>query len=792
MFTYFIQKSFRSFIRQKPFFYFNLLGFSVGIACSLLLILFVRDELSYDRFHKNGDQIYRLLCSIPKENIEAPIHSSLLLPLLRQNIPEIRQSAQILNWGDVVLNVNDNSYSEDGIYANADFFDVFSFKISSGNTEKLNEPNNIFISEDLAIKYFGTINVIGKTIKYNNNSDLAVSGIFPSIPSHSHIQFDFIISFKTLFQKNKESWGNQGENIYMVLNKGTDIKALNKKIESVFYANKPEDYFDLGYRLQPLKDIYLLSTTISWDDNIKKGDIKTVIGFLFMSILILIITSFNYLNLKMAQYFEKSRNIGIRKTLGASTLQLSVQFYAETFIYILIGITIATILTEIALPWFNATTGKNLNLEYFTINSTLLLVITFFVFIFLIVAVFPTLFLTKFKPLISINRFYQEGSIFGKSNRMFRTGKIFVFAQYIISLLFAISSITIYRQMKLVTEKKLGYDKEHVVIINNPWDDHLIQRYGQLKDRISRISYIKQISAARNVPTQKINNYAMVYVHADEKNKIHAGRIGIDFNNFKLLNTTVLQGRSFNPLLSADSSGNCIINQELAHELGIDKLDDNSSIYINENKFQLIGIVDDMQFTSLKEPIVPTFYTISNRGLTNIMVKIQGGNILNLKDDLSKIWKDISPEWPLEFSFLDENVDRMYQSELRSLKLFSTFTVIAILLSCMGIYGLSAYSIQNRIKEVGIRKVFGASVPEILKILSWSYLIIVGISFLIASPMAMVTMNNWLKNYVYKIDLTWWTFLLPGFLVFMITLLTISWQVLKASLRNPVEVLRYE
>ena len=795
MFRYFIMKSIKSFVRQKLFFYLNLIGFSAGLACTILLFLFVRDEYLYDRFHEKGDRIYRLILkgSQSGQDIEASIHSFLLQPLIQEKIPEIENSVQLLNMSDNVFSIDGKILTVPGIFTTPDFFKLFSFDLIIGNPEKsLNDPRQIFVSESLAKRFFGTTEVAGRTLKYNKETDVNIAGVFRDVPAHSHLQFDFILSLSTIPLEWKNSWGSAGANIYLIPGKNADIKILAEKIRQVFDANKTAGVFDLKFRLQPLKSIYLGSTQISWDI-IKKGDINTVMGFIFMSILILVISVFNYLNLKMARYFDKAKDIGIRKTLGAGTMQLSIQFYAETIIFVAVSVLIALIITESSLPWFNTLTDKKLHVDFIGPDSILFYILVIHVMVFLVVAVFPSLYLSKFKPVLNLNKYYQEYTLFGKTNHLFKTGRVFVFTQYIISILFAISSITIYRQMKLVTREKLGYNKEHVIILNNPPDDNPLNRYRLLRDRLNSESYIYKISAASDVPTQVINNHTMAHLPESPASKIHSGIVGVDFGYFGLLETEILSGRDFDSNITSDSNGVCIINKSLADRLGIENIEDHPIINLfGDNKYKLLGIVDDMQFTSLREPIKPTAYVIQNWGLTNIILKIHGENLFGIEDGLGKIWQEIAPVWPLEMSFLDENVNKIYQSESRSLKLFSVFTVVAILLSTIGVYGLSAYSIRNRIREIGIRKVFGADIKTILKLLSSSYIKIVAFSFILSAPLAMIIMSYWLKSFVFKVGITWWTLALPGSVILLITLFSISWNVIKTAIRNPVEALRYE
>ncbi|MFO8234830.1 MAG: ABC transporter permease [Bacteroidales bacterium] len=784
--------AFRKLRREKLYSFINISGLSIGLACCILILLFVQDEIKHDKFHNNSERIYRLLNRNAEQSELSASHPGSLLPAIDEKLPEIEKSIRmILFYDDKIVRHEDKQYLSDLLYTDSSFFEIFSFELTQGNPEEaLKAPMSAVLTKSTARKYFGDENPIGKELNLSNKYDLTVTGVMEDFPEQSHLQSDLVISFRSLEDVNPyavSNWGMTASNIYMRLKRNTEVESLEKKIKETHMSVKPDGIPEQEFVLQPLNKIYLHSSDVRWD-YIKKGDFKVVTSLSVVAVLILIIACFNYMNMSTANYTKEASHIGIAKTLGAKRRNLIGKYFSETILTSLIAIAIALIISNILLPSFNNFTGKSVSLNIIHNPFLVYSLITIFIITVLIGGSYPAFFLSSFKPLRVMKTHNSFLPSIKGSHDFWR--KSFIVVQYAIAIVLIISTFIIYKQIQLITREKTGFEKDQVLAVKNPWGEKMNKRYNLYFEQIKNNPEIINAGGSFNIPGENINNYTAFYT--SDENKFNAGYNTVSPEYFSVLESKFVAGRNFNKELRTDSTA-IIINEKLAQELKFDDpIGKEVRTGMKEQPVKIIGIIENIQYSSLHEENTPVFYALHNGQKLNIITKIQKGKTSETLSYLKKEWENLNPEWPFRYEFLDEKIDNVYKTELKTIALIRIFTFLSIFLSCMGIFGFAGFNIKQRTKEIGIRKVNGATVSNILALLNKDFVKWVLISFALAVPVAYYIMNKWLQSFAYKTALSWWIFAVSGLLTIIIATLTVSWQSWRAARKNPVDSLRYE
>jgi len=780
----------------------KIFGLSVGIASCLIIFLFVQDELSYDRYHENSDRIYRVFRDFQYEGrkIQTLATSNLLGPTLEQEIPEVLTSVRISKrWPEVMAEYeNSKFYEQKFFFTDPSIFDVFSFRMLIGNPETaLNRPFTVILTEDMARKYFGESDPIGKTLVIRGfwgPDEYEVTGVIENLPHNSHFTVNFLTSFETLRAKTPnsetsfESWNHVGGYTYVMLNRGVLPSDLTEDLKAFISRHQHEKRASLmEYHLQPITDIHLNS---NFDREIEpNSDIQYLYIFGSIAFLILLVAGINYINLATARSSERAMEVGIRKTLGVNRTGLIKQFLSESFIFCLISLLLALLWTEMLLPHFGNLTGKPFVFDPFS---------PFFIFflpgmlllIGLSAGLYPAFVLSGFNP-----RQVLSGAVGGRKKSALRNALV-VF-QFAISISLIIGTLIITNQMDHIRDKRLGISNETIVSLSTGPGTEFRENYSAFKEQLLSYTGIRSITDINpQIPSATEQYLSLQPEGFDTWININTFSIGRDF--LKTLEIPLTKGVDISDLSSrveGESSDEIympvLINEAAAREWGwgdpIGKTFEGFS-----PTFRVAGVIEDFHYRSLKERIKPLILWPGSYSVNNVLVRISSKDIRQSLDVIENAWEEIGPGMPLDYTFIDDQFDSMYKAEDRLARIFRYFTLLAIIIACLGLFGLVSFSAERRTKEIGIRKVLGATVSNIVALLSRDFIKLVIAGFVIAIPIAWYAMNQWLADFAYRIEIGPGIFLLAGGAAILIALLTVSWQSVKAAVSNPVDSLRSE
>ncbi|HEY1054278.1 MAG TPA: ABC transporter permease [Emticicia sp.] len=793
----------RNLRRNSAFSAINIFGLAIGISCFMLIAVFVYSELSYDRHVANANQIYRVNLAVTGNgNIITYPNADYAVGIgMKNTFPEIKDFTQVSQAVDFVKYENNQFKEQHMAFAEANFLKMFSIPLLEGNIDKaLVEPNSIVISKTMATKYFGDQDPIGKSLAIGTQqAAYKVTGLFDKVPDNSHFHFDAFLSMSTWHITNP-TWSNLGPYTYLELNKNTDVKKLEAKFQQlVMKYVVPEVQRDMGislaeaqksvetfrFLLQPLTDIHLYGETKYEIE--PGGDIQYVYVFSALAVFILLLACVNFTNLSTAQSAKRSKEVGIRKVLGSIKKQLVLQFLAESILLTSLAMLFAYALIFLFLPYFNELANKNVSFWFFLDYKVIaaLFLVSFMSGI--IAGIYPAFFLSSFGIIQTL-----KGRLFaaGKNKNPLQSSLI-VF-QFSVSTLLIIATIVVYQQLQHMQNKKLGYDKDQVIFM--PDARLLGTNQMAFQEQLKKDNRVVSASISRMVPGN--NNLNGTQIHPVNENgngvEIHIDIFNIDYDYMNTLGIKVKQGRAFSKEFSTDSSG-VIINESAVRELGWNNKNPigRSIVRSGNREFKVLGVMQDFNYASVKQKVAPAMMVLG-QNYGGMVIKINTKDVNGFIDHLKKQWDGFNPGGPMEYYFLDEKFAALYASELRTQQIFSAFAVLAIIIASLGLFALSTFMMEQRKKEVGIRKVLGASVSGIVQLLVKDFLMLVLISILIASPLAWYAMNKWLQDFAYKIDLQWWMFALAGVLAIIIALLTVSFQGIKAALMNPVKSLKSE
>ena len=775
---------FRNWKNSKSSLLTNLVGLTTGLTCALFIYLWVSDEFSIDKFHEKDSQLYQVMTqSQTSKGVEvSEATSGLLAETLLNEVPEIEFAVTTYESSETnILSTDNKSIRATSLYATANFFNIFSYNMIQGNiSEIFPDENKIIISNELAQKLFNTsTDIVGKSIQMDNKKHLTISGIFEKVPFNSSVHFDFILPYKMIVSENPEihAWEHNYFKTYLLLNKNTDVSNFNKAISSLFQS-KTNTQSSLTIR--SYSDRYLYN---KYENGIQAGGrICYVRLFLIIAILILTIACINFINLSTAGASKKMKEVGLKKTLGAQKSSLVFDFMGEAVIITFLSFVISVLIVAFFLPHFNEFTGKHIVLK-FEINSFLILV-GGVLFTSLISGVYPALFLSGFNP---ANIFQNnQNNILKKSG----TGKGLVIFQYLISIMLIVSVLTVHKQMKFITNQDLGYEKENIIYFENA---------GKMTENsqtfFSELRKIPEVINASSTAWNFISSRASTGggVEWEGKNPDDITSFEVQQVNYDLIETLGFElkdGRPFSKEFPTDQSA-IIFNETAIKTMGInDPI--GKIVKVWGGNRQIVGVVKDFHFESVHSQINPLFFILNPSNCKIVMIRLKGVKTQETIDNINKLYNKFNPAFPFDYKFLDQDFQEQYTAERRVATLSKLFATIAIIISCLGLLGLATASAERKIKEIGIRKVNGAKIWEVITMLNKDFVKWVAIAFVIATPIAYYAMNKWLQNFAYKTSLSWWIFALAGLLALGIALLTVSWQSWKAATRNPVEALRYE
>ncbi len=786
----------RNLAKYKIFSFINLTGLIIGITASLLIFMYVVNELSFESIHKNRGRIYRVNAGFGNGDSEMKLAgaNAALAPAAQSGIPGVASATRFQSAESMDVKYNEKQFKESKFFfADTTFFKIFTFHIIKGNAvNPLADPYSVVITQSVANKIFGTENPIGKTLKCGDN-DLVVKAVAEDVPINTQVQWEYIAPF-SLYEKlnphgvNWQSFGNCYT--YLLLQKNTSDADLGKRLNDLLEQNagKSMSAFIKLYP-QKLTDIYLHSEVFG--ELGPKGNITYIYLFSTVAVLILIIACFNFVNLSTSRSIHRAKEVGVKKVLGANRFNLAKQFLSESFLLTGIAVLISAVLYEILSPilgdFLNYKMAVNsiYNIYFYIILLAIILTTGF------VSGIYPAFFLSKSEPIETLKGKVKTSSA-GISIR-----KILVVFQFAVSIFLIIATLSIFKQLSFLKSADLGFDKSNLVLINFPASsDGAPAKYKLLKDGLLQNTNIKSVSGIYTLPGVDSKEMQSVKLNQGDQNAKVIRTIGVDYDFMNTLGAHLISGRTFSEKYGTDSQSSVIVNEAAVKYLGL-KNAVGTSLYIpggkdKEREVKIVGVVKNFNIASLKEEIEPYFLYINPVRFFTVAVKISPIQTNETFAQIKNEWAKIFPDRKIDYSFMDQTYSQLYSSEEKLAELFTIFSMLAILVACLGLFGLSVFTAEVRTKEIGVRKVLGATVAGISIMLSKQFIRWVLIANLFAWPLAALAVNKWLQNFAYRTGMDWTTFAFSSLLVLAVSLLAISIQIIKAAVANPVESLRYE
>lgn len=797
LYNYFLT-ALRHIARRKGFSLLNVLGLAIGLAASLLILQYVKDELSYDDFHVNADRIYRIEFDAYRDGEEifrCATAFPKVAPMLKKDFPEVEDATRLyLRYGGGVVSYGDKSIKENDLFqVEQNFFSVFSYPLIAG-TSRLDEPNMAIVEQETARKYFGEEDPIGKRIKFGNKEEYEITGVMQS-PENSHLKFSFLFSYPTLVAK----WGDGFENAwgwydfynYALLKPGSDVKAFEAKLPDfiIKYGHENESK-RTKFVLQPLLDIHLYSDLIQ--EARVNGNGNAVYFLMIIAFFILVIAWVNYINLSTARAVERAKEVGIRKSVGARKSQLMGQFLAEALIINMAAAALGLLLLLISIPMFNQLADKQLTYSIFLDGNLWLALIILFLVGSLLSGLYPALVLSSYQP-VKVLKGLLKGS---KEGLFLRKG--LVVGQFVASVALIASTIIIYNQLQFMQHQDLGINIEQTVVVNAPGVvdvDSLFSKYIDVyRNELSSHPNINAFTATSEVPGNLIfwtNGAKRMGDDDSQTNLMYI--LGIDDQFMEVFGNKIIAGRGYEEDLTT-SAGNVILNRKAVEAFNLKDPDHaiGQSIRIGRDTLQIIGIVENYHQEGLKQDFRPTAFLLQKSDAAYFCVKVKGSNIAQSLAFMEEKYRQVFPNNPFDYFFLDNFFNRQYKNETQFGGVFGFFAILAIFVASLGLFGLSSFTAAQRTKEIGIRKVLGSSVSRIFVLLSADFLKLVVIANLVAVPLVWVIMEKWLSGFAFRIEIGAWIFVIAGLATTFIALGTVSYQSISAAVSNPVKSLRYE
>ena len=800
MFKNYIKITLRNLSKQKLYSFITIIGLSVGITCCLLIMLYVRQEMSYDNLYPNADNIYRIGHKVirPQGITYSAATPAPVAPALEEEYPEIAQITRIYLDSEVLFEHKNKRFYEDNvIYADPDFFDVFPFRLLKGDSAHLlDTPESLVLTSTTAQKYFGDENPLGKVLRVNNHDNFRVTGVIEDIPVNSHYHFDFVISFLAKNEQNFGLWINAWTSFttlytYAVIPENVNIDEFSNRVEDLITRHSGKrPGIERKLVFQPLRSIHLHS---HFEDEIEANNyVSNLIILSTIAFLILVIACINYMNLATSQSARRAREVGMRKVLGAQKLQLVKQFMGESILLTLLAMFISLASLELLLPAFSSLVGKPVVFSYG--NSFLFLVAFLLVTLFVGVSssIYPALFLSRHQPIRALKGL-KESVGASKGHILFK--KFLVVVQFVVSILLIICTLIINKQLHYMKNAHLGFDKEHTVVFPVQSESGRRQ-YEAIKNELMVNPGIVGTTACLRPPISDLIIVTRAWPEGstDEETFLIYHNF-VDLEYLDLFEVELVAGRKFSKEYSTDLKEGFIINEAAVRKWGMASAEEAIGMRLRTGlnlRGTIIGVMKDHHISSFHQEIEPMALSFDPQYFWTMAIKIRSDDISGTLASVDKVYSKFIPEFPFVFSFLDEDIDRLYKGEEQTSRIIRTFSVIAIFIACLGLFGLAAFAAERRTKEIGIRKVLGATASNIIFLLSTEFSKWVLVSNIIAWPIAYYAMNRWLQGFAYRTNVGLWTFFLAALVAFMIALFTVSYQAIKAAVTNPVKALRYE
>jgi len=777
--------SFRNHLKYKSFFLINLLGLTSGLACVLFIYLWVNDEVSMNQYHTNKDRLYQYMENVDQGNgmITRITSAGPTAKALEEEYPEVEKGVTTTWIANYNLSWEDNNIKADGIYVGKNYFDLFSLEILEGDKDQLlADKNNIIISDELALSFFGdTKDIIGKMIELDRSTLFQVAGVFKKLPTTSSLQYDFITSFEFFWDENEwvHNWYNTAPRTYLLMKEGADIDAFNEKIHDLI-REKTEG--NAGHRnpfIAKFSDRYLYGKYEN--GQLAGGRIEYVKMFSTIAVFILLIACINFMNLSTARASRRLKEVGVKKTVGAKKGMLVFQYLLDSFILVTIAILLAFLIVWLLLPSFNLIVDKHLSLipNFQLIMGSFLVVLVTALFS----GLYPAFYLSKFKPIQVL-----KGGMNPSTGEAWARKGLVTF-QFTLSVVLIASVIVVYEQIAYTQTKNLGYNNDNILILSVEGALSDSSRFHTFLSELSTKSYLKNAAGSNhNMTGHNGGTYGVNWPGKDPNDRTEFENMQITPNFIETMDIELKEGRSFMPN-SQSESNKIIFNEAAIAFMGIEN-PIGKTVELWGDQVEIIGVVKDFHFDSFHEEVKPVFLILRDYNIRNIMVRMETGKLKEGINGLIDLHETFNPGVNLSYKFLDDEYQKMYEAENRVSILSGYFAAIAIIISCLGLFGLAAFTLERKSKEIGIRKILGSTITNLTVKLTNDLTKSVLISILIGVPISYFMLNNWLENFAYKIDLEWWFFFAAGLLTFLIAILTVGFQALKASLFNPVALLK--
>jgi putative ABC transport system permease protein len=780
----------RSIRRQAGYSFINIAGLAIGMACCLLITLWVFDELSFDRFHENAPNLYRV-----EENqfysgrvYHVTVTPYPLAPVLKEEIPEIVEATRCVYSGGQLFRYGDKSFYEDMVWAvDPSFLKMFSFPLIKGDpSAALSDPSSVVLTEETARKYFGDDEPLGKVISVNNELELKVTGIAKNVPLNSTLRFDMLFPYELLKSRGRtnEEFGSNSIGTYIQLQPGASLPAVNEKIRDFIKKRSEGSVTEL--ELFPYTKIHL-HQYFGYDKS--SVGIRYVYVFSLIAAFVLLIACINFMNLATARSAGRAQEVGLRKVVGALKKHLLVRFYSESMIYALLSLFLALLLVRLVLPWFNALTGKGISFAFWAHSQILWGIAGITLLTGLLAGSYPAVFLSSFQPVRVLKGSLKAGS----GSALFR--RVLVVTQFALSVFLIIGTVVVFRQMNYMRTTSMGFDKDQILTIR--LRGNTASSYEAFRNELRKDSRVLGVTAASDLPSAiGSNSSGADWKGKDPEQKVLIGMCGVDYEYIDVLKIELLEGRNFSREFESDKTQAFLINEEVRKLIGKPAVAGEEFSFVGRTG-RVVGVMKNYHFESLQSKIEPLaiFLTVppeASRRLNYAMIRVSPADIPGAVGFIRDTWSHVFSGSPFDFKFLDEQIDEMYRTEERAGQLLRTFAGLAIFIACLGLFGLASFMAERRTREIGIRKVLGASVPQITILLCREFFLLVLLANVLTWPLAYWVLENWLKNYAYRIPLSPLVFVFALGAALIITILTVSFQAVRAAVANPANALKYE
>lgn len=792
MFKNYFKTALRNLIRHKSYSILNISGLAIGMAASILILLWVQNELSYDRFHRNADEIYRITV-VASDQFKAAVNPAGMPAGLRSEMPQIKNTVRLSHPSTALFETGTRKFEEKRVfYADSTFLDVFSFELLRGDRQTaLQRPNGVLLTEDMARKYFGSVDVLGKTLKVDNGDLVTVTGVLADIPGNSSLQFDFILPMSAIARSNDDLknnvWGSFNYYSFVQLDKSfaptpANLAGMDREMTRIFGKHIPRDQMKADFFLQPLTAIHLHSEGLQVDLP-GHGNIQYVDIFFIVAIFILLVACINFMNLATARSARRAKEVGLRKVVGALRGQLIGQFLGESLLISFFALVAAVALVGLVLPAFNQLAEKDLAM-HFSDGKLWLSLVGIALATGLIAGSYPALYLSGFQPVKVL-----KGSLktFG-GNLVFRNG--LVITQFVVSIVLLIGTFVVYNQLQFIQHRNPGFTKANLLYM--PMTGELWGKQGALRAELKQNPLTSNFTVTNQLPINLMTGDVDVqWTGKDPHSQIVIPTMDVSESFVDVFQIKVLAGRGFSTEFKADSS-NFVINEKMVQTMGM-KIDNvvGQTITRKGAQHKVIGVVQDFNFKPIQQAIEPLVLRLNAYG-GMIVVRTPAGQTEATIRAMEAISRGLNPSYPFSYNFLDQDLANLYKGERQMSGIFNLFAALALIISCLGLYGLSAYLAQQRTKEIGVRKVLGASVVSIMYLLSTGFTRLILVSVVIAVPLSVFAINRWLEGFAYHVKVGWVIFPLAALAALLVAWLTVSYESLKAAVTNPAKSLRSE